>query len=57
MWDSKESAEKFLEELLAYANKNYQTKKDPFKFVNSKGDWKNYMFVVTDITEYERSTS
>ena len=56
MWDSKDEAEKFLEELIDYANKHYKTKKDPFLYIiNTKGDWKNFMFVVSDITNYDRN--
>ena len=53
-WDSKEEAEIYLKELLEKANKFYQTKDDPFHHLEkTKGDWKNFMFKVVDITEFK----
>ena len=54
LWDSKEEADLYLSELLEKANKFYKTKNDPFHHLEkTKGDWKNFMFKVVDITEFK----
>lgn len=56
IWNSKEEAQIYLSNLLDKANKNYKSKKDPFHHLEkTKGDWKNFMFVVADITNYNRN--
>jgi len=49
-WSTKEQADEFLNFLLERAEKFYGSWKDPFRSVlNTKGDWKNFKFIVTKL--------
>jgi hypothetical protein len=47
-WNTQEEAVSFLTFIMEKANKYYMTFKDPFYPIrNTKGDWKNFSFIVT----------
>jgi hypothetical protein len=49
-WETKADADNFLTDLLQKADENYFTKKDPFfHLLKTKGDWKNYNFIVVNL--------
>jgi len=50
IWSKKQEAQSFLDFLLESAHKYYKTWKDPFRgILKTKGDWKNFYFVVIKI--------
>ena len=49
-WETKQEAQSWLDKTLEEADKYYSTGKDPFYHLKkTKGDWKNYLFIVVNI--------
>lgn len=49
-WNTKEEAQSWLDKTISEAETHYNTGKDPFYHLSkTKGDWKNYLFIVVNI--------
>jgi hypothetical protein len=49
-WEEKEQAQSWLDKTLSEADVSYKTSKDPFfHLYKTKGDWKNYLFIVVNV--------
>lgn len=52
IWKTKKEAIEFMDFLIERGNKYYKTSKDPFShLINTKGDWKNYYFIVVKLAK------